>query len=66
MPPKMHAWAGKLNTAFWSDGIERLEAMEKRWTIFPRHILTIADAKRGDIGEHFQFNTPKHFWSASI
>lgn len=41
----------KINTAFYeSEGIKGWESMVKTLAIIPKNILTIADAKRGDIG----------------
>ena len=41
----------KINTAFYEAmGLKGWEAMEKTLNYIPQHIFTIADAKRGDIG----------------
>jgi len=45
------AAAYKLNLAFYeSEGIRGLETLEKTLAVIPKDILTIGDAKRGDIG----------------
>ncbi len=66
---KDFAAAYKINFAFYeSEGIEGLKSMEKTLKNIPEDILTIADAKRGDIGntsrmyaksvfEHFVFDS---------
>lgn len=52
--------AYKLNTAFYEAcGIMGWEALQKTFQYIPEHILTIADAKRGDIG-----NTSKMYAKA--
>lgn len=63
------AAAYKLNFAFYeANGIEGWQTLEKTLEIIPENILTIADAKRGDIGntsemyarsifEHFNFDS---------
>lgn len=52
--------AYKLNTAFYeSQGVRGWEAMQKTLDYIPKDIFTIADAKRGDIG-----NTSKMYASA--
>jgi len=49
--------AYKINTAFYeSRGIKGWESMEKTVNAIPKGIFTIADAKRGDIG-----NTSNHY-----
>jgi orotidine-5'-phosphate decarboxylase len=41
----------KINTAFYeAEGIKGWESMQKTLALIPKNILTIADAKRGDIG----------------
>lgn len=46
-----YAVAYKLNTAFYeAQGIAGWQALEETRTYIPQHIFTIADAKRGDIG----------------
>ncbi len=43
--------AYKLNMAFYEEyGIKGLETMQKTLELIPSHIVTIADGKRGDIG----------------
>ncbi|MBK9732550.1 MAG: orotidine-5'-phosphate decarboxylase [Chitinophagaceae bacterium] len=43
--------AYKINTAFYeSSGIKGWQSMKKTWEYIPKNIFTIADAKRGDIG----------------
>lgn len=50
----------KLNTAFYeSRGIKGWESLEKTLSYIPKDIFTIADAKRGDIG-----NTASHYAKA--
>lgn len=50
----------KLNTAFYeSQGVKGWESMQKTLEYIPKDIFTIADAKRGDIG-----NTSKMYASA--
>jgi orotidine-5'-phosphate decarboxylase len=63
------AAAYKLNLAFYeSEGKTGIENLEETLSFIPRHILTIADGKRGDIGntsnlyarslfEHFNFDS---------
>ncbi|MEE2953960.1 MAG: orotidine-5'-phosphate decarboxylase [Bacteroidota bacterium] len=52
--------AYKLNTAFYeSNGVEGWKSLEKTLDYIPSNIFTIADAKRGDIG-----NTSKMYASA--
>ena len=63
------AAAYKLNLAFYeSEGIGGLENLEETLSFIPKNILTIADGKRGDIGntsslyarsifEHFKFDS---------
>lgn len=54
------AAAYKINFAFYeSEGIKGLKTLEKSLTIIPDNILSIADAKRGDIG-----NTSKMYAKA--
>jgi orotidine-5'-phosphate decarboxylase len=65
---KNSAAAYKLNLAFYeSEGITGLENLEETLSFIPENILTIADGKRGDIGntsnlyarsifEHFKFD----------
>jgi orotidine-5'-phosphate decarboxylase len=54
---KDYTVAYKLNTAFYeSQGIKGWVALEKTLNYIPRDIFTIADAKRGDIG-----NTATHY-----
>ncbi|MFA8343134.1 MAG: orotidine-5'-phosphate decarboxylase [Rhodothermaceae bacterium] len=59
----------KVNLAFYeSDGIEGLKSLEKTLELIPEDVLTIGDAKRGDIGntskmyarsifDHFKFDS---------
>lgn len=48
---KNSAAAYKLNLAFYeSEGIKGLEDLEETLSFIPENILTIADGKRGDIG----------------
>lgn len=59
----------KLNLAFYeSDGIKGLESLERTMELIPEDVLTIGDAKRGDIGntskmyaqsifDHFKFDS---------
>lgn len=48
---KDHACAYKLNLAFYeAEGIKGYEAMVETVKLIPSHIISIADAKRGDIG----------------
>jgi orotidine-5'-phosphate decarboxylase len=48
---KAHCVAYKLNTAFYeADGIKGWEAMQRTIEYIPKTHFTIADAKRGDIG----------------
>jgi orotidine-5'-phosphate decarboxylase len=66
---KDSAAAYKLNLAFYeSEGIKGLEDLEESLSFIPENILTIADGKRGDIGntsnlyarsifEHFGFDS---------
>ena len=66
---KYAAAAYKLNLAFYeSEGLAGLENLEETLSIIPENILTIADGKRGDIGntsglyarsifEHFKFDS---------
>ena len=66
---KNAAAAYKLNLAFYeTEGITGLENLEETLSIIPDNILTIADGKRGDIGntsslyarsifEHFKFDS---------
>jgi orotidine-5'-phosphate decarboxylase len=43
--------AYKPNLAFYeADGVKGLQSMEKTMTVIPKNCFTIADAKRGDIG----------------
>lgn len=43
--------AYKINTAFYeSSGVKGWQSMKKTWEYIPKNIFTIADAKRGDIG----------------
>ena len=43
--------AYKINTAFYeANGVKGWESMKKTFDYIPEHIFTIADAKRGDIG----------------
>lgn len=43
--------AYKINTAFYeSSGVKGWQSMQKTWEYIPKNIFTIADAKRGDIG----------------
>ncbi|MEO6167876.1 MAG: orotidine-5'-phosphate decarboxylase [Chitinophagales bacterium] len=43
--------AYKINTAFYeASGIKGWQSMKKTWEYIPENIFTIADAKRGDIG----------------
>ena len=63
------AAAYKINFAFYEkNGIDGLKVLEKTLSLIPSDILTIADAKRGDIGntslmyaksifEHYQFDS---------
>ena len=63
------AAAYKLNLAFYeSEGIKGLENLEETLSIIPGNVVTIADGKRGDIGntsimyaqslfEHFKFDS---------
>lgn len=65
---KSNAAAYKLNLAFYEkDGIEGLQTLEKTLAEIPSDVLTIGDAKRGDIGntskmyaqslfDHFNFD----------
>jgi orotidine-5'-phosphate decarboxylase len=54
---KAHCIAYKINTAFYeSRGIKGWESLEKTLDYIPEGIFTIADAKRGDIG-----NTANHY-----
>lgn len=65
---KDSAAAYKLNLAFYeSEGIKGLKNLEKTLSLIPENILTIADGKRGDIGntsemysksifDHFNFD----------
>ena len=66
---KESAAAYKLNLAFYeSEGIDGLKNLEETLSFIPKQILTIADGKRGDIGntsslyaksiyEHFKFDS---------
>ena len=66
---KESAAAYKLNLAFYeSEGINSLENLKETLSFIPKEILTIADGKRGDIGntsnlyaraiyEHFNFDS---------
>ena len=66
---KDSAAAYKLNLAFYeSEGKSGIENLEETLSFIPKHILTIADGKRGDIGntsdlyarsifEHFNFDS---------
>lgn len=48
---KAHCVAYKINTAFYeADGVKGWEAMERTVDYIPKTHFTIADAKRGDIG----------------
>ena len=48
---KDYTVAYKINTAFYeAQGIKGWESMEKTRAYIPKDIFTIADAKRGDIG----------------
>jgi len=48
---KQHACAYKMNFAFYEQyGIEGIEILKKTFDYIPKEIFTIADAKRGDIG----------------
>lgn len=48
---QQHAVAYKINTAFYeSQGIKGWISLSKTLDYIPKHIFTIADAKRGDIG----------------
>ncbi len=52
-----HCVAYKINTAFYeSRGVKGWESMEKTLHAIPKGVFTIADAKRGDIG-----NTANHY-----
>lgn len=43
--------AYKINTAFYeAAGVKGWQSMKKTWEYIPKNIFTIADAKRGDIG----------------
>lgn len=43
--------AYKINTAFYESlGVKGWQSMKKTWEYIPKNIFTIADAKRGDIG----------------
>jgi orotidine-5'-phosphate decarboxylase len=57
---KAHCVSYKINTAFYeSRGIEGWQSMQKTLAYIPNSHLTIADAKRGDIG-----NTSLHYAKA--
>lgn len=48
---KEYTVAYKINTAFYeANGLKGWQSMEKTLAYIPEHIFTIADAKRGDIG----------------
>ena len=52
-----HCIAYKINTAFYeSRGVKGWESLEKTINYIPKGLFTIADAKRGDIG-----NTANHY-----
>ena len=54
--------AYKLNTAFYeSNGIKGLESLVKTVNYIPKNIFTIADAKRGDIGNTSQMYAETFF-----
>ena len=49
-----YAGSYKINFAFYEKyGPQGIEILEKTLEYIPKNILTIGDAKRGDIGKHF-------------
>ena len=57
----------KINTAFYeAEGVNGWESMAKTLAIIPKNILTIADAKRGDIGNTSNMYAKAFFYNLNF